>query len=213
MGALVVGCPWKMILPPTKMTKCELQTVAAVPEAPKIVVKVDETKLWWHKVKHALRLIRRIIKLMIALSPVAALYPLQYLLTTQKPDEEDAHEVALAALAEAERPDGPIGWYYRLCLQSVEWSGAAAIKIMQWAGSRPDMFGQAFCSIFSKLQDDTTPHSWKHTEQALREAFGDDWREHIRLGEILGSGCIAQVYKGVVLDKDGKEQEVAVKGT
>ena len=41
---------------------------------------------------------------------------------------------------------------------------------------------------------------------------GEDWKSRIRLTGLLGSGCIAQVYKGTVLDKDGVEHEVAVKG-
>ena len=73
------------------------------------------------------------------------------------------------------------------------------------------MFGPAFCAVFSRLQDDTTPHAWKHTERALEEAFGEDWNERVRLDQIIGSGCIAQVYKGVVFTEDGKEREVAVK--
>jgi aarF domain-containing kinase len=92
----------------------------------------------------------------------------------------------------------------------VELSGAAMIKIMQWAGSRPDMFGRDFCSVFSQLQDDTTPHPWKYTEQVMIDAYGENWHDHVTLGEILGSGCIAQVYKGLVRNDSGVEQPVAV---
>lgn len=67
--------------------------------------------------------------------------------------------------------------------------------------------------MFSQLQDNTTPHAWKHTERSLREAYGDDWRDRIQVKEIIGSGCIGQVYKGIVKDKDGKDQVVAIKGT
>jgi aarF domain-containing kinase len=45
----------------------------------------------------------------------------------------------------------------------------------------------------------------------LRNAFGINWENRIRLDKILGSGCIAQVYKGVIRDDDGKERPVAVK--
>lgn len=89
------------------------------------------------------------------------------------------------------------------------------------------------------MQDSTTPHSWKYTDQALRRAYGDDWREHLRLEKLIGSGCIGQgkvcpqpcsrdisvcflitpslvsrrvpVYKGIVNDECGKELEVAIK--
>jgi hypothetical protein len=217
VALFAAGCTtWHIIVTPPSFpirTQCELQVIAPVPE-PQIVVKVDEKKLW-HTIKRALRILRRMLKLMIVLSPLAALYPLQYLLhNPARSDGEDAHEIILASLKQKNNlPDGPIGWYYKLCLFCVEWSGAAAIKSMQWAGSRPDMFGPAFCAVFSQLQDDTTPHAWNHTEKALRKAIGEDWQEHIRLYEILGSGCIAQVYKGVlVLDTtDGNnEQEQTV---
>jgi aarF domain-containing kinase len=42
----------------------------------------------------------------------------------------------------------------------------------------------------------------------MEEAFGRDWATRIELKEILGSGCIGQVYKGVILDTN---EAVAVK--
>lgn len=210
---LVAGYAWNIIVPSSFpiRTQCELQAMAPVPEKQTISVKVVDEKTLWQKGKRALLIVRRMIKLMIVLSPLAALYPLQFLLHSPHSEDEDAQDIVLAALKQKNLPDGIIGWYYKLCLFCVEWSGAAAIKIMQWAGSRPDMFGPVFCAVFSQLQDDTTPHAWNHTEKALQESFGENWQEHIRLGGILGSGCIAQVYKGVVFVKDGTEQEVAVK--
>jgi hypothetical protein len=62
----------------------------------------------------------------------------------------------------------------------------------QWASSRPDIFGEAFCARFSQLQDNTTPHSWEHTKRIMREAYGIDWEQKIQLNELLGSGCIGQ---------------------
>lgn len=179
----------------------------------------DETIL--SQVKRAFRMIRRLFKLLLVLSPVVALYPshwmiCQWLQLKSRIEERhdgplDTQDVVLNSLDHGGIPDGPLGWYYKVCLFCVEWSGAACIKIMQWAGSRPDMFGQDFCAVFSQLQDDTTPHAWRHTEQALIDAFGTNWEERIRLDQILGSGCIAQVYKGAVLGQDGTERPVAVK--
>lgn len=85
------------------------------------------------------------------------------------------------------------------CVFGVEMSGAAIVKLFQWASSRPDMFGSEFCNLFKKLQDETRPHSFRHTEKIMEEAFGDGWREVVNIDEkssILGSGCIGQVYKG-----------------
>lgn len=191
-----------------------------VVESRKSLMVAPETNLsTWkqvrRKIRRAVRLIARVIKLLVALTPVFCLYPIQRMLQPSKKhqlDDEklDAH---LLALHDADEPaTGALGWYLRVCLQCVEWSGAAVIKLMQWAGSRPDLFGHEFCSVFSQLQDNTTPHAWSHTEQVLREAYGDNWKERIVLNDILGSGCIGQVYHGVVKDKNGADQEVAVKG-
>ena len=196
----------------------------------RIVVKMknnkkEQNKTVWSQIKHVLRLIRRLLKLTIALTPVVALYPIQSLLlhnskkgTLLEDDKlRDAQEIVLSSLSSTSDAINKttssklLNLYYQLCLYCIEWSGAAPIKIMQWAGSRPDMFGAEFCSIFSQLQDDTTPHSWAHTRRELQKSFGGDWSSHIELGEILGSGCIAQVYKGIISDDDGKQQEVAVK--
>lgn len=42
------------------------------------------------------------------------------------------------------------------------------------------------------------PHSWAHTKQCLRRAFGEGWRRVLAFEskEPVGSGCVAQVYKG-----------------
>jgi aarF domain-containing kinase len=53
------------------------------------------------------------------------------------------------------------------------------------------------------LQDDTTPHAWKHTHRAMRLAYGDEWQSRIQLHEIIGSGCIGQVYRGQVVQQLG----------
>jgi len=176
----------------------------------------DETL--WSKIMRALRIIRRLCKLAFVFTPVVALYPLHWITSRTRmalvalqgdsntdDDTDDAHQMTLQAIMLGDDASAMyVGWYYQLCLYCVEWSGAAMIKIMQWAGSRPDMFGREFCAVFSKLQDSTRPHAWKHTEQAMIKAFGDDWKTKIQLegGKILGSGCIAQVYKGIILDNN-----------
>jgi hypothetical protein len=166
-----VGCSF--YLSKSLTTQCAATAVATTPETCRTVVRdgvlaMEEQNLW-EKVRRGLRMLRRVIKLMMAFGPIATLYPLVALFHKRNA-EEDAQDVILAALERKDLPGGFLGWYYRMCLYSVEWSGAAAIKLFQWAGSRPDMFGNEFCRVFSQLQDDTTPHAWKHTEKALREA-------------------------------------------
>ena len=69
----------------------------------------------------------------------------------------------------------------------------------------------------AKLQDETTGHSWAVTEQRMKDDFGEDWKEKIHIDpkkRPIGSGCIAQVYKGKILKPIGAEaagKEVAVK--
>lgn len=139
----------------------------------------------------------RVARLLLTLGPVAALYPLhRYLLQDDENEGGDAG-------------DG----FVRACVRHVERSGAVVIKLLQWASSRPDLFGKAFCDTFQNLQDNTTPHSWRHTCEVMEKAYGSDWRERIRLDKVIGSGCIGQVYKGEVVDRDGERKVVAVKVT
>jgi len=175
----------------------------------------------WQKMGRIWRLLKRLVKLAVTLTPVATFYPIYGMLSSSSNNEDstDAHVIALRHKDDDDDDDellsGFLGWYLRLCLQCVEHSGAAVIKLMQWAGSRPDLFGHDFCTIFSKLQDDTTPHHWRHTAKMMEEAYGANWNEKIELNEILGSGCIGQVYKGTLKNNtagdDRQPQPVAVK--
>jgi len=134
-----------------------------------------------------LRMLLRTIQLVFLLAPPGLLlYPLIY--------------------SEKNLPD----WYLKWCLRCVETSGAAVIKLMQWASGRPDVFGNSFCEVFKRLQDDTTPHAFEHTVLAMEGAYGKEWRGRIRLGDVIGSGCIGQVYRGFIV-RGEKEQEVAIK--
>lgn len=168
------------------------------------------------KLRRGLRMLFRLIQLSIALAPVAFLYPLFSLLPVDESDPDAyVRDVLLAAGDKTERDVRFVAemrrWYFKICLACAEQSGAAVVKLLQWAGSRPDLFGREFCSVFSQLQDNTTPHSWKHTDLAMREAYGVNWERKIQLGEILGSGCIGQVYRGTILSDTGTPRDVAVK--
>lgn len=165
------------------------------------------------KARRGLRMVARAAQLLLTFAPLAALYPVAKILKSLGFGGKDSQKLETALNGEAD--DSSIAeWYLNLCLRCVENSGAAVIKLMQWASSRPDMFGDRFCQVFGKLQDSTTPHAWKYTEEILRKAYGEEWKETIRLdktSKILGSGCIGQVYAGVVEDLEGVEQNVAVK--
>ena len=174
--------------------------------------KIAAASSVWFGIQRVLRMIRRVMKLTLVFSPVVTLYPVHWItwhlwrkITNNGNDDanyssstNDAHEIVMHSVSSM---DGNTiannWWYYRLSLWCVEWSGAACIKIMQWAGSRPDMFGPNFCAIFCKLQDRVTPHAWKYTKVAMTQAYGVDWEQKIELhpNDLVGCGCIAQVYK------------------
>ncbi|KAM9854689.1 putative aarF domain-containing protein kinase 2 [Aulostomus maculatus] len=79
-----------------------------------------------------------------------------------------------------------------------ESSGPTFIKLGQWASTRRDIFPQTFCDRFSRLHVKVRPHSWAHTKQCLRRAFGEGWRRVLVFESKVpvGSGCVAQVYRG-----------------
>ena len=163
------------------------------------------------KARRALRMVARATQLLLTFAPLAALYPVAKILRSFGLGNADQMDKALGSDQHEPTDAGVAEWYLKLCLWCVESSGAAVIKLMQWASSRPDMFGERFCEVFGALQDSTTPHAWRHTEETLRRCYGEKWKERIRLGKILGSGCIGQVYAGAVTHEDGAEQNVAVK--
>lgn len=173
---------------------------------------IVEPPTWWETCKKYWRMWMRLCKLTFHLAPVVAFYPILLAITSTKPADMDVQEFVLSNTGDDEVEGGLMKWYLRMCLHCVEASGAAVIKLMQWAGSRPDMFGHDFCAVFSKLQDETTPHPWSHTELVLRNAYGHNWHRRVKMGKLLGSGCIGQVYKGEVRDYATNEwKEVAVK--
>ncbi|KAH8094397.1 kinase [Aureococcus anophagefferens] len=98
--------------------------------------------------------------------------------------------------------------YWRYAIWAVETAGPTFVKLAQWASTRPDMFDAALCARFAVLHDATTPHAWAHTAEVMASAFGDDWARRVELEqETIGSGCIAQVYRGFC---DGRKVAVKV---
>jgi len=188
-----------------KKTNCSAAAVVA--QEPSVIDEEEILSSWQRirkKARKALRMFARLVKLYIALTPLLFLYPLLSSATTTDSTDSTTEKKKKEYHWFAQ-------WYLRFCLRNVEWSGAAVIKLMQWLSSRPDLVGDEFCSVFSCLQDATTPHHWKHTVAAMEEAYGPQWQDRLRLEPVpIGSGCIGQVYKGRLIE-DKKEQVVAVK--
>lgn len=84
-----------------------------------------------------------------------------------------------------------------------------------WCGcvcSRP----KALCEKLAELQEAAPPHAWRFTEAALAEALGADWAARLHISDadrarVLGSGCVAQVYRGTSLTGGDERCAVAVK--
>ena len=154
---------------------------------------------WTSRSQRIARAFVRVAEVVALAMPAAILYPVVAMARKYRPDADRTQRLFEAWLS--------------LCIHSAERGGAVIIKLCQWAASRPDVFGTDFADKFKKLQDSTTPHKWEHTERCLSQAYGGNWRDHLRIeeGSILGSGCIAQVYKGYISNDEGREQPVAVK--
>jgi aarF domain-containing kinase len=143
------------------------------------------------KIERLWMAVRRVVTLGALTSPLAVLIPLSYL-TTKTQD---------------------FTWKYSLW--AIEQAGPTWIKLAQWATTRQDLFSPAFCQYFGKLRDDTEGHSWKETLKILDQELGDHGERTIKLDpKPIGSGCIAQVYKGTLLHATNQypvNTEVAVK--
>jgi aarF domain-containing kinase len=100
---------------------------------------------------------------------------------------------------------GNLSWSY--ALWGIEQAGPTYIKLTQWATTRQDLFSTEFCQYFGKLRNETVGHSWDETKQILKEQ-GDQFLEYVSLDEVpIGSGCIAQVYRGRLRKPCGQHPE------
>jgi aarF domain-containing kinase len=125
--------------------------------------------------------------------------------------------VILAPLSKFSPTIEEYAWTY--ALWSVETAGPTFTKLAQWATTRSDLFPAEFIAHFAKLQDRTIGHAWKHTDDTLREALGDNYADRIDIlassqNTPIGSGCIAQVYKGTLKQPSGlfpAGTEIAIK--
>ena len=68
-----------------------------------------------------------------------------------------------------------IAWSYTL--HTLQCLGPAFVKLGQWAATRRDLFPVHVCNRFAELHDTARVHDWKHTHQALVNAFGSDYEE------------------------------------
>eukprot|EP00916_Digyalum_oweni_P017025 GHVL01027907.1.p1 GENE.GHVL01027907.1~~GHVL01027907.1.p1 ORF type:complete len:389 (+),score=51.24 GHVL01027907.1:255-1421(+) len=89
-------------------------------------------------------------------------------------------------------------------------NGPCFIKFGQWAATRRDIFPPEFCDNCKRLHAGANVHTMDHTHKMLENDFGIYWKDELEIeSEPLGSGCVGQVYKGVL--KRSPPEVVAVK--
>ncbi|XP_076589636.1 putative aarF domain-containing protein kinase 2 isoform X2 [Chaetodon auriga] len=141
---------------------------------PRTAARKSLAKVQVHKIVFFLRLTLRALVLLLKFGPLLLLSPLAMMSSRWASCWLDA------------------------LLWVTETSGPTYIKLGQWASTRRDIFPQEFCERFSRLHVKVRPHSWAHTKLCLRRAFGEGWSRVLKFEskEPVGSGCVAQVYRG-----------------
>ena len=118
----------------------------------------------------------RFVYLSILFSPSAILYGISRLFRSSKLES--------------------VAWTYTM--RALQTAGPAFVKLGQWASTRRDIFSEEFCNSLSQLHSCCHSHQWQDTRRTLEEEFGHDWENILEIAdqEPIGSGCVAQVYKG-----------------
>ncbi|KAM4618992.1 putative aarF domain-containing protein kinase 2 isoform 1-T1 [Polymixia lowei] len=160
---------WSAVNATSCLAKCQESILA-----PPTTDKKSLAKVQVHKLVFFLRLCLRALVLLLKFGPLLLLFPLTLV---------SSHCASC--------------WLNAL-FWVTETSGPTFIKLGQWASTRRDIFSQDFCERFSRLHVKVRPHSWAHTKHCLRRAFGEEWRRLFVFEgkEPVGSGCVAQVYRG-----------------
>ena len=183
---------------PTKPAVCEADVVLQ----PVVSTRKQERKKqrrFWRRLRRKVRvwieMMIRSIYLGFIFAPAAITLPLAAL---QGLDNDNS---------------GSGGWWWQWLRNCVRRSGPCTIKFSQWLSQRPDLFPLLLCNELRDLQINATRHSSEHSMKSLEKAFGPKWAARIYLEKdeegqptVIGSGCIAQVFKGRY-----KKQNVAVK--
>jgi ubiquinone biosynthesis protein len=91
--------------------------------------------------------------------------------------------------------------------------GATFIKVGQIMSTRPDIFPAEFLEPLALLQDRVPPFPFDEARKALETEYGrrleDVFAEFSR--EPIASASVAQVHRGVLRDREGRPDVVAVK--
>ena len=168
----------------------------AAPAGPSVAAAAVGHLAW--SVSHITNLLSRVSYLFLVLSPLAVTGPLVFSAHSWLCAHDGSRLARLArgathALAEA-------WWdYFNWAMQAC---GPTFVKAMQWAAARPDLFPKALCDRLVHVHELVHVHPWSYTEQALSKALGDGWQRFLEIAPTpIGSGCIATVYRGRLLEQ------------
>jgi ubiquinone biosynthesis protein len=90
--------------------------------------------------------------------------------------------------------------------------GPSYIKLGQFLATREDVIGPDLARDLRHLQDRLAPFPMAEARRAIEQSLGGRLEDHfVELSPPVAAASIAQVHKGVVVDKDGSRREVAVK--
>lgn len=112
-----------------------------------------------------------------------------------------------------------VKWWWELFRDAIRLSGPCNIKFSQWIATRPDLFPLIVCQQLQDLQTNAIRCGWPETLRTLVAMFGDRWEEVLSLDKdpltgapkIVGSGCVAQVFRGTLLQEPYRGTAVAIK--
>lgn len=180
-----------------KIASCDYQTPTAVKvlhKEPAVTVTVrTPSQSVFQYMKKVMRHVQRILTYIFYGTPMIAVLPAAYYLGNTFPTLEHA------------------SWDY--LLWTINRLGPCFIKLAQWMSTRPDLFPPNLVHRLVSLQDDVQiQYSTKAVHNTMREEFGEDWNKTIHMEEKpIGTGSVAQVFKGTHTSKDNKVTPVAIK--
>lgn len=153
----------------------------------------------YRRVLRSIRMLVRAVTLLLTWSPVALSGCIIAVLSRHR------------LLPESWRIELRESWW-RALLKLIEFSGPTFIKAAQWVSTRRDSVPEEVCNRLGRLHTFTKSRPRSYGEDALDLAFGLSWRRSFELEEeALGSGCVAQVYKGRMIGGLHAGRAIAVK--